>query len=99
LPELTTMLQPNPGSPLYAQLYDAKVRMLRENLARLDILLSPHNFFDCQSVLQLQHLQTHRKALLLQGDMDVDADCSDADRMPISTGTPTNFKPSTSYRW
>src|SRR3989440_8605331 len=31
--------------------------------------------------------------------MDVDADGSDADRMPISTGTPTNFKPSTSYRW
>src|SRR5438094_9607681 len=31
--------------------------------------------------------------------MDVDADGSDADRMPISTGAPTNFKPSTSYRW
>ena len=99
LPELTTMLQPNPVSPLYAQLYDAKVRMLRENLARLDVLLSRHNFFDCQTVLQFQHPQTHRKALLLQGDMDVDADGSDADRMPISTGTPTNFKPSTSYRW
>src|SRR5207247_11254424 len=38
-------------------------------------------------------------ARLLQGDTDVDADGSDADRMPISTGTPTNFKPSTSYRW
>jgi len=99
LPGLTTMLQPNPVSPLYAQLYDTKVRMLRENLARLDVLLSRHNFFDCQTVLQFQHPQTHRKALLLQGDMDVDADGSDADRMPISTGTPTNFKPSTSYRW
>jgi hypothetical protein len=31
--------------------------------------------------------------------MDVDADGSDADRMPIGTGAPTNFKPSTSYRW
>jgi len=99
LPGLATMLQPNPVSPLYAQLYDTKVRMLRENLARLDVLLSRHNFFDCQTVLQLQHPQTHRKALLLQADMDVDADGSDADRMPISTGTPTNFKPSTSYRW
>jgi len=99
LPGLATMLQPNPVSPLYAQLYDTKVRMLRENLARLDVLLSRHNFFDCQTVLELQHPQTHRKALLLQADMDVDADGSDADRMPISTGTPTNFKPSTSYRW
>ncbi len=99
LPGLATMLPPDPVSPLYAQLYDTKVRMLRENLARLDLLLSRHNFFDCQTVLQLQHPQSHRKALLLQADMDVDADGSDADRMPIGTGTPVNFKPSTSYRW
>jgi hypothetical protein len=99
LPGLSTMLSSDPVSPLYAQLYDTKVRMLRENLARLDLLLSRHNFFDCQTVLQLQHPQTHRKALLLQADMDVDADGSDADRMPIGTGAPANFKPSTSYRW
>jgi hypothetical protein len=99
LPGLTAMLPPDPVSPLYAQLYDNKVRMLRENLVRLDLLLSRHNFFDCQTVLQLQHPQTHRKALLLQADMDVDADGSDADRTPIGTGAPANFKPSTSYRW
>lgn len=99
LPGLATMLPSDPVSPLYAQLYDTKVRMLRENLARLDLLLSRHNFFDCQTVLRLQHPQTHRKALLLQADMDVDADGSDADRMPVSTGAPANFKPSTSYRW
>src|SRR2546426_9153214 len=99
LPGLVTMLQPEPVSTLYTQLYDTKVRMLRENLARLDVLLSRHNFFDCQTVLQLQHPQTHRKALLLQAEMDVDADGSDSDRMPIGTGTPANFKPATSYRW
>jgi hypothetical protein len=99
LPGLASMLSADSVSPLYAQLYDAKVRMLRENLARLDLLLSRHNFFDCQTVLQLQHPQTRRKALLLQADMDVDADGSDADRMPVGTGAPANFKPSTSYRW
>jgi hypothetical protein len=99
LPGLASTLSADPVSPLYAQLYDAKVRMLRENLARLDLLLSRHNFFDCQTVLQLQHPQTHRKALLLQADMDVDADGSDGDRMPVGTGAPANFKPSTSYRW
>jgi hypothetical protein len=99
LPGLALMLSADPVSPLYAQLYDAKVRMLRENLARLDLLLSRHNFFDCQTVLQLQHPQSHRKALLAQADMDVDADGSDGDRMPVGTGAPTNFKPSTSYRW
>jgi hypothetical protein len=99
LPGLAVMVNADPVSPLYAQLYDTKLRVLRENLVRLDQLLSRHNFFDCQTVLQLQHPQTHRKALLLQADMDVDADGSDADRMPIGTGAPTNFKPSTSYRW
>ena len=99
LPGLASMLSADPVSPLFAQLYDTKVRMLRENLARLDLLLSRHNFFDCQTVLQLQHPQTHRKALLFQADMDVDADGSDADRLPAGTGAPTNFKPATSYRW
>lgn len=99
LPGLASMFQTDPVSPLYAQLYDSKVKMLRENLARLDLLLSRHNFFDCQTVLQLQHPQSHRKVLLLQADMDVDADGSDADRLPAGTGAPTNFKPATSYRW
>ena len=123
LPGLTSMLSADPVSPLFAQLYDTKVRMLRENLGRLDrfrrcsrsfttrkseccenlgrldLLLSRHNFFDCQTVLQLQHPQTHRKALLLQAEMDVDADGSDSDRLPVGTGAPANFKPATSYRW
>ena len=99
LPGLTSMVSADSVSPLFAQLYETKVRMLRENLGRLDLLLSRHNFFDCQTVLQLQHPQTHRKALLLQADMDVDADGSDADRLPAGTGAPANFKPATSYRW
>jgi hypothetical protein len=96
---LASILSGDAVSPLFAQLYDTKVRLLRENLGRLDLLLSRHNFFDCQTVLQLQHPQTHRKALLLQADMDVDADGSDADRLPAGTGAPANFKPATSYRW
>src|SRR5260370_35573993 len=58
-----------------------------------------NNLFDGQRVLQQQHPQSHRKTLLLQADMDVDADGSDAERMPIGTGVTTNFKPFTSYRW
>ncbi|HEY4638333.1 MAG TPA: glycoside hydrolase family 75 protein [Candidatus Udaeobacter sp.] len=99
LPGLSSMVSAESVSPLFMQLYDTKVRMLRENLARLDLLLSRHNFFDCQTVLQLQHPQTHRKALLLQAEMDVDADGSDSDRLPAGTGTSANFKPATSYRW
>ena len=99
LPGLASMLSRDPVSPLFAQLYDTKVRMLRENLGRLDLLLSRHNFFDCETVLQLQHPETHRKALLLQAEMDVDADGSDSDRLPAGSGAPANFKPATSYRW
>jgi hypothetical protein len=93
------MLTPEPVSPFFAELYNTKVKMLRENLARLDQLLSRHNFYDCQTVLELEHPKTHRKALLLQADMDVDADGSDGDRMPTGTGAPTNFKPFTSFKW
>ena len=99
LPALSTMFPTEPVSPLFAQLYETKIQMLRTNLSRLDVLLTRHNFFDCQTILQLQHPQTHRKALLLQADMDVDADGSDGDRMTVGTGAPTNFKPFTSYRW
>ena len=99
LPGLSAMTGPDSVSPLFGELYNTKIKMLRENLARLDLLLSRHNLFDCQTVLQLQHPQTHRKALLLQADMDVDADGSDGDRMPIGTGAPTNFKPFTSFKW
>ena len=99
LPGLASMLPPDPVSPLYSELYDTKLRVLRDKLARLDLLLSRHNFFDCQTVLQLQHPQSQRKAILFQADMDVDADGSDGDRMPAGTGAPTNFKPFTSYKW
>jgi hypothetical protein len=99
LPGLAGMITPESVSPLFADLYGTKVKLLRENLVRLDQLLSRHNFYDCQTVLQLRHPQSHRKALLLQADMDVDADGSDSDRMPTGTGVTTNFKPFTSYRW
>ncbi|HEY4283576.1 MAG TPA: hypothetical protein VGM62_10980, partial [Chthoniobacterales bacterium] len=99
LPGLTAMVGPNAVSPLYKDLYATKVKALHDNLGRLDQLLSRHNFYDCQTVLQLQHPQSHRKALLLQADMDVDADGSDSDRMPAGPAVTTNFKPFTSYRW
>src|SRR5256886_15856458 len=43
LPGLGSMFSADSVSPLYAQLYDSKVKILRENLARLDVLLSRHN--------------------------------------------------------
>jgi hypothetical protein len=99
LPALTTMISPESVSPLFAQLYETKVRELRENLSRLDLLLSRHNFYDCQTVLALRHPESKRRALLFQADMDVDADGSDGDRVPAGNGVSPTFKPFTSFRW
>ena len=99
LPGLAGMLTPAAVSPLFGDLYATKVKITRENLGHLDQLLSRHNFYDCQTVLQLRHPESHRKALLLQAEMDVDADGSDGDRVPGGHGVSTNFKPFTSYRW
>ncbi len=99
LPGLTNLVKSGMVSPLFHELYDVKVQGLRQNLVRLDQLLSRHNFYDCQTILQLREPTTKRQAVLLQADMDVDADGSDADRLPISAGGSMNFKPFTSYRW
>src|SRR5437868_2617371 len=99
LPGLATMAKPEAVSPLFAQLYETKVRELRENLSRLDLLLSRHNFYDCQTVLALRHPESKRRALLFQADMDVDADGSDGDRVPDGNGVSPTFKPFTSFRW
>jgi hypothetical protein len=99
LPGLATMVTPDSVSPFFKELYDTKLRNLKENLVRLDQLLSRHNFYDCQTVLQLRHPETKRRAMLLQADMDVDADGSDSDRLPGGSGMSANFKPVTSFRW
>jgi len=99
LPGLAAMITPDSVSPFFKELYDTKLRILRESLVRLDQLLSRHNFYDCQTVLNLRHPETKRRAVLLQADMDVDADGSDSDRLPAGSGQSANFKPVTSYRW
>ena len=99
LPNLGAAITADSVSPLFQELYDIKVRMLRENLVRLDQLLSRHNFYDCQTILRLRHPESKREAVLLQAEMDVDADGSDSDRLPDTDGASTNFKPFTSYHW
>jgi len=99
LPGLAVMLTPDSVSPFFKELYDTKLKILRENLVRLDQLLSRHNFYDCQTVLQLRHPESHRRVVLLQADMDVDADGSDSDRLPSGSGASPNFKPFTSFKW
>lgn len=99
LPGLVAMLTANSVSPFFAELYETKLKRLRANLTRLDQLLSRHNYYDCQTVLRMTHPESKRKAVLLQAEMDVDTDGSDADRLPDGSGASANFQPFTSYRW
>lgn len=99
LPALPTLLETAKVSPHYDELYRLKVANLQASMNRLDNLISRHNFYDCETVLELQHPETKRRALLIQADMDVDGDGSDSDRVPEVDGSSATFQPFTSYRW
>jgi hypothetical protein len=99
LPDLALLLQSSRVSPLYEEFYQRKVASLQTNLTRLDALLSRHNFYDIETILELESPLTKRRVLLIQSDMDVDTDGSDGDRVPTVEGVSGTFQPFTSYRW
>jgi len=99
LSQMTRLADTARVSPYFDKLYKNKIEYVRDRLNRLDLVLSRHNFYDCETILELQHPETGRKALLMQGDMDLNTDGSDGDRnFPIDAASPT-FQPQTSYRW
>lgn len=98
-PKLPALLEKSEVSKFYFGLYQNKTEELRQNLAHLDALLSRDLFYDTDTVLELQDPDSKRKVLLVQSDMDVDSDGSDADRLlEVNTSDP-NFQPLTSYKW
>jgi len=102
LPGLPALLAKAKVSPFFNQLYKAKTDRLKRDATRLDVLLSKHNFYDCQTILHLAHPKTGRKVFLMQAEMDVVSDGSDGDRlskMPSSITNSTHYQPFTSYGW
>ena len=99
LPGLKEMLASAKVSSAFDDLYRRKVTSIRTSVDRLDQLITRHNFFDCETILELQNPTTKRRALLIQADMDVDTDGTDGDRMPQLDGGSRTFQPFTSYRW
>ena len=102
LPGLAEMVPSARVSGFYHHLYDLKQKAVERNLAQLDKALSRHNFFDCETVLELKHPASGRRVLLLQGEMDVVADGSDGDRMADFDDyvfASTHFQGTTSYSW
>lgn len=99
LPALPELLAGAKVSPFFEKFYDLKTRDVRRRQANLDAILSRHNFFDCETMLELKNPATKRRALLVIADMDVNTDGSDGDRNVEVDGSSPFFLPQTSYRW
>ena len=102
LPGLAAMVPAGQVSKFYHLLYERKTQRVQQYLTRLKPIPSRHNFFDCETVLELQHPETSQRVLLIQGDMDVVSDGSDGDRMPEIDEYIANspyYQPFSSYGW
>jgi hypothetical protein len=102
LPGLADMMPEAKVSPYFEKLYANKEARLQRDLYELNRLLSRHNYFDCETFLELKHPESGRKVLLLQAEMDVVSDGSDGDRlpeMPKEIVESAFYQPTTSYGW
>ena len=99
LPGLPALFANAEISPRYKQLYDTKIKYMKGG-----VFPTTHNYFDCETVLQLTHPDTGRKVFWLQGDMDVVTDGSDPGRAANLSDydlarTSNSFLPFTKYGW
>ena len=102
LPGLSGLVEHAQLSPWYEVMYTNKVNRLRRDAAKLGSILTRHNFYDCETILNLRDRETGRRAFFLQAEMDVVSDGSDGDRlavMPTEIVDSTNYQPFTSYGW
>ena len=102
LPGLASMMPTAKVSGFYHLLYKLKTERVQRYLTRLRRVPSRHNFFDCETVLELKHPESEQRVLLIQGDMDVVSDGSDGDRMPEVDeyiAKSPYYQPFTSYGW
>jgi hypothetical protein len=101
LPGLPPLLEKAKVSPWYATLYKNKADRVRRDAHLLSELLTKHNIYDCETILQMT-AESGRKVFFMQAEMDVVSDGSDGDRlatMPDEIVNSTHYQPFTSYGW
>lgn len=101
LPGLPKLLETGVVSKWYGTLYQNKAERVRRDANALSELLTKHNIYDCETILNLTSA-SGRKVFFMQAEMDVVADGSDGDRlatMPDSIVNSTHYQPFTSYGW
>ena len=101
LPGLPAMVEKAEVSGWFYKLYDEKTRRIRQDANTLNELLTKHNLYDCETILQLR-AENGRKVFFMQAEMDVVSDGSDGDRLPTMPDeivNSTHYQPYTSYGW
>lgn len=101
IPSLPTLLETAEVSPWFNTLYENKSTRIRRSANSLNELLTKHNLYDCETILNMR-TANGRRIFLLQAEMDVVSDGSDGDRlptMPDAIVNSTHYQPFTSYGW
>ncbi|MGL5019601.1 MAG: glycoside hydrolase family 75 protein [Luteolibacter sp.] len=101
LPGLPPLIEKATVSSWYGKLYENKAARVRRDASSLNELLTKHNIYDCETILNFQ-TPSGSKVFLMQAEMDVVSDGSDGDRlatMPDDIVNSTHYQPFTSYGW
>ena len=101
LPSLPELLEKAEVSRWFNELYDNKAQRVKRDANALNELLTKHNIYDCQTILNMR-TEGGRRVFFMQAEMDVVTDGSDGDRlakMPDEIVNSTYYQPTTSYGW
>jgi hypothetical protein len=98
---LPALIEKAEVSSWFRKLYADKSARVRRDANTLNELLTKHNLYDCETILQFR-TAGDRPVFLMQAEMDVVSDGSDGDRlptMPDNIVNSSNYQPYTSYGW
>lgn len=101
LPGLPALIEKAEVSGWFNRLYENKTERIRRDANSLNELLTKHNLYDCETILNLR-TPAGKPLFFMQAEMDVVSDGSDGDRlavMPDSIVNSTHYQPFTSYGW
>jgi hypothetical protein len=101
LPGLPALIEKAEVSGWFHKLYDNKATRVRRDANTLNELLTKHNLYDCETILQFR-TPAGKPVFFMQAEMDVVSDGSDGDRLPVmpdSIVNSTHYQPFTSYGW
>ena len=101
LPGLPALVEKAEVSGWFHKLYENKTTRVRRDANTLNELLTKHNVYDCETILQFS-APGGRKVFFIQAEMDVVSDGSDGDRLPVMSDeivNSTHYQPFTSYGW